>query len=135
MTIADEVLEMMERRGSDAYFGEAVSQREHALQTAWHARRLGSSRELVLAALLHDVGHLLHNLSESPADDGIDALDEVAGYEWLLVRFGPDVAEPVRHHVAAKRYLCRVEPEYFARLSPASVRTLESLQRRSVRWG
>jgi phosphonate degradation associated HDIG domain protein len=124
MTVADQVIELMNQRGGDAYFGEPVSQLEHALQAAWHATQAGSPRELVLAALLHDIGHLLHALPESAADDGIDTLHEVAGYEWILTRFGPRVAEPVRHHVAAKRYLCRVKPEYLARLSAASVQSL-----------
>jgi phosphonate degradation associated HDIG domain protein len=124
MTAADEVIELMKQRGGAAYFGEPVSQLEHALQAAWLATQAGSPRELALAALLHDIGHLLHELPEAAADDGIDTLHEIAGYAWILKRFGPGVAEPVRHHVAAKRYLCRVEPEYLARLSPASIQSL-----------
>jgi predicted HD phosphohydrolase len=112
MTVAEDVIQLMKQRGGAAYCGEPVSQLEHALQAAWHATQAGSPRELVLAALLHDIGHLLNDLPESAADDGIDTLHEIAGYEWILTRFGPGVAEPVRHHVAAKRYLCRVEPEY-----------------------
>ena len=114
----------MRQRGGAAYFGESVSQLEHALQTAWLATRAGSPRDLVLAALLHDVGHLLHDLPESAAADGVDTRHEIAGYEWLLARFGPAVAEPVRYHVAAKRYLCRVEHTYYARLSPVSMQSL-----------
>ena len=125
MTVADEVIQLMQQRGGAAYLGEPVSQLEHALQTAWLAAQAGSPKELVLAALLHDIGHLLHDLPESAAEDGIDTLHEIAGYEWVLARFGPRVAEPVRHHVAAKRYLSRVEPEYLARLSPASIQSLE----------
>jgi phosphonate degradation associated HDIG domain protein len=124
MTIADEVIELMKQRGGAAYFGEPVSQLEHALQAASQAAQAGSPRELTLAALLHDIGHLLHELPEAVADDGIDTRHEIAGYEWILARFGSSVAEPVRHHVAAKRYLCRVEPDYLARLSPASVQSL-----------
>lgn len=125
MTVADEVMELMEQRGGDSYFGEPVSQLEHALQCALLATQAESPRELIVAALLHDVGHLLHELPETAADDGIDTRHETAGYEWLLARFGPEVAEPVQHHVAAKRYLCRVEPQYLARLSPASIQSLE----------
>jgi [1-hydroxy-2-(trimethylamino)ethyl]phosphonate dioxygenase len=125
VTIADEVIELMRSRGRAAYLGEPVSQLEHALQTAHCAAQAGSPAALVLAALLHDIGHLLHDLPESVADTGIDTRHEAAGYEWILARFGPAVAEPVRDHVAAKRYLCRVEPEYLRRLSPASVRSLE----------
>jgi gamma-butyrobetaine dioxygenase len=125
MTVADEVIDLMTQRGGAAYFGEPVSQLEHALQCAWLATQAGSPRDLVIAALLHDVGHLLHDLPESAADDGIDTLHEIAGYEWILARFGPSVAEPVRHHVAAKRYLCRTEPRYLESLSPASAQSLE----------
>jgi [1-hydroxy-2-(trimethylamino)ethyl]phosphonate dioxygenase len=125
MTVADEVIRLMTQRGDMAYLGEPVSQLEHALQAAWLARQAGASRELVLAAILHDVGHLLHDLPESVAAEGIDTRHEVAGYVWLLTRFGPQVAEPARHHVSAKRYLCQVDPEYFARLSRASIQSLE----------
>jgi phosphonate degradation associated HDIG domain protein len=125
VTVADEVIELMRLRGGAAYFGEPVSQLEHALQTAHRAAQAGSPLALVLAALLHDLGHLLHDLPESVADTGIDTCHEAAGYEWILARFGPAVADPVRDHVAAKRYLCQVEPEYLRRLSPASIQSLE----------
>lgn len=121
---ADEVLKLFAKRGGAAYFGEPVSQLEHALQTAWLARQADSAPPLVVAALLHDIGHLLHDLRENIADDGLDTHHEQAGYDWLLARFGTAVAEPVRLHVAAKRYLSRVEPEYHAKLSPASVQSL-----------
>jgi len=125
MTIADEAIGLMQARGGAAYFGEPVSQLEHALQTAHCATQAGSPPELVVAALLHDIGHLLHGLPESVAEAGIDARHETAGYEWLLARFGPAVAKPVRDHVAAKRYLCRVEPAYLTRLSAASLKSLQ----------
>jgi phosphonate degradation associated HDIG domain protein len=125
MTAADEVIDLMQSRGDAAYFGEPVSQREHALQTASCASASGSPPELVIAALLHDIGHLLHDLPESVGDEGIDTRHETAGYKWVLARFGPAVADPVRYHVAAKRYLCKVEPEYLKRLSPASIQSLE----------
>jgi [1-hydroxy-2-(trimethylamino)ethyl]phosphonate dioxygenase len=123
-SLSDEVLALMHKRGGEAYFGEPVSQLEHALQAAWFAQRAAGRPTLVAAALLHDVGHLLHDLPEDVADRGIDARHEEAGYDWLLARFGPEVAEPVRYHVTAKRYLCAVDPAYFARLSPASVQSL-----------
>ncbi|HKD08355.1 MAG TPA: HD domain-containing protein [Bryobacteraceae bacterium] len=125
MNAADEAITLLKKYGGAAYFGEPVSQLEHALQTAHFAVQAGSSRELVLAALLHDVGHLLVDPAESAADEGIDARHEIAGYDWLLSRFGELVAEPVRLHVPAKRYLCRTNPAYLSRLSPASVRSLE----------
>jgi phosphonate degradation associated HDIG domain protein len=125
MTIADEVIDLMRARGGAAYFGEPVSQLEHALQTAHCAAQAGSPPELVVAALLHDIGHLLHDMPENVADASIDTRHEIAGYEWLSARFGPTVAGPVRDHVAAKRYLCRVEPEYMTHLSPASIQSLQ----------
>jgi len=124
VSVADDVIELMRRRGSDAYFGERVSQLEHALEAASIASRAGAKPELILAALLHDIGHLLHNQGENAAIEGIDTRHEIAGYEWLLARFGPAVAEPVRDHVAAKRYLCAMDPGYSSKLSPASVRSL-----------
>jgi predicted HD phosphohydrolase len=86
-----------------------------------HARRAPAS--FVAAALLHDVGHLLHDAGEQPAARGIDDRHEEIGAEHLAA-FGPAVAEPVRLHVAAKRYLCATDPGYFGRLSPGSVRSL-----------
>jgi gamma-butyrobetaine dioxygenase len=123
-TRADEVIRLMQSRGGQAYFGEPVSQLEHALQAAWFATRANAAPSLVAAALLHDIGHLLHDLPENVANDGIDTRHEEAAYEWLLLRFGPALAEPVRLHVAAKRYLCAVDPGYSAQLSPVSVQSL-----------
>ena len=140
----DQIIRLLEQRGGQAYFGEPVSQLEHALQAAWLADQANSTSALVAAALLHDVGHLLHAKPENAADQGIDTCHEELSYRWLMARFGRAVAEPVRGHVAAKRYLCRVEPEYRAQLSPASVQSLalqggpmtaeEALQFESMSW-
>lgn len=124
MTVVGEIVELMMARGVEGYFGEPVSQLEHALQAAWFAAEAKSAPTLIAAALLHDVGHLLHGLGENIAADGIDAHHEELGYRWLLSRFGLAVAEPVRLHVAAKRYMCHREPEYFAGLSPPSIQSL-----------
>lgn len=121
---ADEALQLLIERGGDSYFGEPVSQLEHALQTAWMASTGGASPAMIAAALLHDIGHLLHDLPEDVAAMDVDTRHEDAGAEWLLARFGSAVAEPVRAHVAAKRYLCLTEPGYFATLSPASAESL-----------
>ena len=99
------------------YFGEPVSQLEHALQSANFARQAQAKPTLIAAALLHDIGHLLHDLPENVAATGIDTRHEDAGCHWLMARFGAAVAEPVRLHVAAKRYLCAVDTDYLARLS------------------
>ncbi len=124
MDVIQEIFRIFAERGESAYFGEPVSQQEHALQAAVMARQSGASNALCVAALLHDMGHLIHGESETIADEGIDARHEAAGQAWLSKWFGPEVTEPVRLHVDAKRYLCRVEPEYLAQLSPASVQSL-----------
>ena len=125
MDVVNQIAELFERQGTAAYFGEPVSQAEHALQSAHLAEREGADDALVVAALLHDVGHLLHGLGEDVADHGVDGRHEDVGHAWLTRWFGPAVAEPVRLHVAAKRYLCATDPDYLGRLSPASVRSLE----------
>jgi gamma-butyrobetaine dioxygenase len=120
MTIVDEILDLFARRGAAAYHGECVSQAEHALQAAELAVREGAPDWLVVAALLHDVGHLLDGQDEDLAERGLDGGHEEAGCAWLASHFGPEVTEPVRLHVAAKRYLCAVDASYFDDLSPAS---------------
>jgi len=120
MTIVEQVLELFERRGASAYHGEAVSQAEHALQSAELAEREGAPDRLVVAALLHDVGHLLDGQDEDLAHRGLDGRHEEAGRAWLASHFGPEITEPVRLHVAAKRYLCAVDPAYLDGLSPSS---------------
>ena len=124
MTVADEILAIFAEKGKSAYFGEPVSQLEHALQAAYCATRDHAPDQLVVSALLHDIGHLVHHLPENIADHGIDARHEQLGECWLAQHFGPEVYEPVRLHVAAKRYLCAAGSEYCARLSPASVQSL-----------
>jgi [1-hydroxy-2-(trimethylamino)ethyl]phosphonate dioxygenase len=124
MTIVDEVCTLFGSRGHEAYVGEPVSQLEHALQAAHHAEREQASDTLVVAALLHDIGHLIHKLPEDAADHGIDTRHEKLGQAWLARYCGPDVTEPVRLHVAAKRYLCATDAEYLSQLSPASVQSL-----------
>jgi phosphonate degradation associated HDIG domain protein len=118
------VIGLFKERGEAAYLGEPVSQTEHALQTAWAAEQAGAGDALVAAALLHDVGHLLHDLPEDCALDGIDDAHELRGASWISRHFGPDVAEPVRLHVAAKRFLCATDPTYAGRLSEASLLSL-----------
>lgn len=126
--MADPVLAEIETlltQRADARYGlEEVTQRAHALQAAWLAEQEGAGDALIAAALLHDIGHLLHDLGEDPASAGVDDRHEERGHAWLAAHFGPEVTEPVRLHVAAKRYLCAVEPGYFARLAPDSVRSL-----------
>ena len=119
-----EILRLFEERGNSEYGGEAVTQEEHALQAAFFAEREGATAALITAALLHDVGHLLHSLPEDAPDRGIDDRHEALGERWLADRFGPEVIDPVAMHVEAKRYLCAADPEYLAILSPPSVQSL-----------
>lgn len=124
MKTPDDILALFGRRGGGAYFGEAVTQAEHALQAAHFAAADGGSDALVLAALLHDIGHLVGNAPEDLADWTSDARHELVGAAWLAQAFGPEVSEPVRLHVPAKRYLCATDPGYAAQLSEASIVTL-----------
>ena len=124
MNAIDEAFALYDDRGSAAYFGAAVSMREHALQAAHFAEALGAPDALIAAALLHDIGHLLAAVPEDIHDWSVDARHELTGARWLRARFGAAVAEPVRLHVPAKRYLCATDPTYFAQLSEASVLTL-----------
>ena len=121
----NEIFELLQERGHGSYFGEPVSQLEHALQCAHFAEQEGAAPSLIVAALLHDVGHLLHGEDEGVADSGTDMEHELLGEEWLSARFGPEVTQPVKLHVAAKRYLCATDPAYLGKLSPASVQSLK----------
>ena len=115
---------LVEHKADGRYGLHEVTQRQHALQAATLAERDGCPDALVAAALLHDIGHLVHHLGENPAAEGVDDRHEEAGDAYLRGLFGPEVTEPVRLHVAAKRYLCATEPGYFDRLAPDSVLSL-----------
>ena len=125
MDAIDRLLALMQRGADSAYSGERVTQLEHALQCAMFAQASHAAPALVAAALLHDVGHVLLGGEREAMAAGIDQQHEQSGAAHLAQWFGEDVVEPIRLHVAAKRYLCHADPDYFARLSPASVRSLE----------
>ena len=125
MNVTDEILAIFQKWRSSAYFGESVSMTEHALQAAFFARTAGAPPTLIVAALLHDIGHLVDDVPSDIADWTTDAHHEQVGSSWLAQRFRPEVSEPVRLHVPAKRYLLATDAEYFAKLSPASVITLK----------
>src|SRR5262249_22020111 len=123
--VVDRIRSLLETAGAAMYAGEPVTQREHALQCAWLAEQERALDALVVAALLHDIGHLLHGEAENAAARGRDARHEDVGQRWLEQFFGREVTEPVRLHVAAKRYLCGSDAVYAASLSPASRQSLE----------
>jgi gamma-butyrobetaine dioxygenase len=116
----EEVERLFAGAGGRAYLGEAVSIATHMLQAGALAEADEAAQELVAAALLHDVGHLI-----APTSRETDARHETTGADWLAaLGFPESVTEPVRLHVAAKRYLCAIEPAYFDALSTVSRRTL-----------
>lgn len=124
MSLVDEILELFNKRGDSQYGREAVTQAEHALQAATLAEEEKAPVELIVAALLHDVGHLLHDLPADAPDVGIDDHHENSAASYLRELFPPRVVEPVRLHVAAKRYLCTVDPGYMDTLSQPSIVSL-----------
>jgi gamma-butyrobetaine dioxygenase len=118
------IAELFASEGAADYLGEPVTQAQHMLQAAALAEQAAAPPALVAAALLHDIGHFTGALTGRELMQGTDSRHSQQGADWLAQWFGRDVTEPVRLHVDAKRYLCAVEPEYLALLSPASVFTL-----------
>jgi len=119
----DTISELFAGEGAGEYLGEEVTIAEHMLQAGALAEAAGAPDHLVAAALLHDVGHF--NGTGLELMEGRDNRHSDTGADWLAQWFGPEVTEPVRLHVAAKRYLCAVEPGYRERLSEASEYTLQ----------
>jgi phosphonate degradation associated HDIG domain protein len=124
MSIVARIEEIITRRGAEAYLGEPVSMAEHMLQAARLAELEDGSDVMIATALLHDIGHFLNEFGEDYIEQGVDNRHEEAGAAILEPWFPPEVVEPVRLHVATKRYLCATDPSYFQKLSEASVRTL-----------
>lgn len=124
MSPVDRIFEVLETAGKARYGMEAINQLEHALQCAALAEEEGAEPSLITAALLHDIGHLIHKLDDAAAQ-GIDDRHEALGEKLVRRWFCDEVARPIALHVDAKRYLCAVEGPYFDHLSPASVRSLE----------
>jgi phosphonate degradation associated HDIG domain protein len=122
--IVDFIGDIFERRGADSYLGEQVTMSEHMLQGAELAEKSGGSDEIVAAALLHDIGHYTNEFPDDALEQGIDNHHDEAGAMVLTKFFPPIVTECVRCHVAAKRYLCATDEQYFGKLSEASVHTL-----------
>ncbi|MFA6043811.1 MAG: phosphonate degradation HD-domain oxygenase [Phycisphaerales bacterium] len=122
--ISQKVVALFKERGNSQYGHEAVTQAEHGLQAAMLGEQEGAPASLIAAALLHDVGHLLHDLPDDAPDQGIDDRHEILGQVWLVKHFPESVSEPVKLHVDAKRYLCTREPGYLAILSEPSIQSL-----------
>jgi phosphonate degradation associated HDIG domain protein len=112
------------RRGGEEYLGEGVTMAEHMLQAAHLAEQRGESDAIVVAALLHDIGHFTSEFGAFSMSDTQDRYHDAAGAVVVEQFFPRVVTDCVRLHVAAKRYLCAVDPHYFAKLSPASVHSL-----------
>jgi phosphonate degradation associated HDIG domain protein len=123
--VVDEVLRQLESSGESAYFGEPVTQLEHALQSAQLAANAGADEETIIAALLHDIGHLFEDQGAHHEEIGVIDHDAVGARYLSEFGFSPRVAGLVSGHVAAKRYLTKTNPSYLAKLSPASLATLK----------
>ena len=119
------LLNLLKTKGSDLQYGnENVTQLEHALQCAELTEQNNFPKEIITAALLHDIGHLLYD-GEDPVHEGKDGYHENLGADYLSEYFGEAVTLPIRAHVDSKRYLSAVEKEYYELLSEASKKSLE----------
>jgi len=123
-SIAALLTDMVASKGAELYGGEAVTQEQHGLQAAFLAESDGQPAPVIVAALLHDVGHLFEPEFQRAMELDKDGRHEDIGHAFLKRWFGPEVTEPVRLHVAAKRYLCATRSGYLEALSPASVHSL-----------
>jgi [1-hydroxy-2-(trimethylamino)ethyl]phosphonate dioxygenase len=124
-TIVAFLSDIFERRGAEEYLGEPVTLAEHMLQAAHLAEQQGEQEIIIVAALLHDIGHFTSEFGTFSMEDTHDRHHHEAG-ALVLERFFPTlVVDCVRHHVAAKRYICATDPDYFAKLSAASVHSLK----------
>ena len=121
---AEYLVDLLNARGPAAYFGEPVSILEHSLQAAYFAEQAKADAALICAALLHDIGHMLHGLDEGIAGRGLDGMHEEIAAEYLSQWFGEAVTVPIRLHVPAKRFLCRQDQGYLKQLSPSSIESL-----------
>ena len=122
----------LDAQGQGDYIGEKISQLEHSLQAAALAAAARSDDEVVLAALLHDVGRFIPTSAKLPkmiASDGTyigTASHERVGERYLReLGFSDRLCQIVGAHVWAKRYLCATEGGYWEALSKSSKATLE----------
>jgi phosphonate degradation associated HDIG domain protein len=120
----ENLIDLLNARGGSAYFGEPVSILEHSLQAAHSAELAGADPSVICAALLHDIGHMLHGLDEEIAHRGLDGMHEEVAAKYLSRWFGEDVTMPILLHVPAKRFLCWRDHAYLQQLSPSSLESL-----------
>jgi phosphonate degradation associated HDIG domain protein len=120
----DDIASLFAQKGGEQYAGEPVTQLEHALQTAKLAEDDEADDELVTAALLHDLGHLLHDLGATPTLQGVDDVHQFRAIPFLRGLFGERVLGAIQAHVDAKRFLCATRPGYHDALSEDSKRSL-----------
>jgi phosphonate degradation associated HDIG domain protein len=120
--VVDTIVKVFTERGSGQYGAENVTQLQHALQTAQLAEEASAPPSLIVAALVHGIGHIFENsFSDShDLDANLDDGHEHRANTWLKRHFGSKVADPVRLHVLAKRYLCTMGGDYVKALSPTS---------------
>ena len=121
----NDIEKLFQHRGHEQYSGEPVTQLEHALQAAFLGEQEGASDELVTAAFLHDLGHLLHDLGDTPSMHGVDDVHQYRVIPVLRNVFPQSVIDAIERHVDAKRYLCVARPAYYAGLSEDSKRSLQ----------
>jgi len=124
--IVDQLLNLLANKGSNIQYGnENVTQLEHALQCAELAEKNNFSKEIITAALLHDIGHLLYD-GEDPIHEGMDGYHENLGADYLADYYDEEVTRPIKAHVDCKRYLSAVEEGYYDILSEASKISLKA---------
>lgn len=124
LTLTD-IEKLFDQRGHEQYTGEPVTQLQHALQSGFLGEQAGASDELVTAAFLHDLGHMLHDLGETPSIHGVDDVHQYRVLPFLRGLFPDSVINAIQRHVDAKRYLCATRPEYHDNLSEDSKRSLK----------
>lgn len=120
-----EVKELFESASAEEYLGEDITLVEHMIQCAELARADNAQDWLIVAALLHDIGHVLVPDAAFAQDSGIDMHHDDVGAEWISKRFPNNIVQAVRLHVDAKKYLVATDADYYNQLSQASKITLD----------
>lgn len=125
MSFVDELIEIYATRGFETFEGDRITtQTSHGLQTAMIAEEEGAPAEMIVAALLHDIGRIINSKDREITDSGGNAEHEEVARKFLEPYFGPEVTMPIKWHVAAKRYLIATDPAYSRKVSPGSTRSM-----------